>query len=215
MSHQWVVPGQWTAVPSFCLEDLAFAKSPFSKEWLATVQTLSNDLRWQQPISPASGKPIQRHVAWLTAPGYDHHYKYAQLSFEPCSFPDWFVVFQAEVFKAARVEHFDFNSCNVNWYANGKQFVGWHADDEELFGAKKHFDVPILSLSIGESRVFQVRCNKSQRVTEINLDSGDLMFMGRRLQMSHEHQVPPDKSSGPRLNFTWRHILDASLIQRN
>ena len=212
-AQQYIIPGQWSTISDFCMEDLAFAESPFSKEMLASVFTLSNDLCWQQPVSPASGKPIQRMVAWLTAPGCNYNYEYAQLSFEPCSFPEWFIQFQNEVFKHAGVEEFNFNCCNVNWYADGRHFVDWHADDEYLFGAKQGHDVPILSLSIGDSREFLLRDRNTKVITPVTLNSGDLLFMGRRLQLSHQHKVPPSKSSRPRLNFTWRHMLAESELQ--
>ena len=43
------------------------------------------------------------------------------------------------------------NSANLDLYANGRQGLGWHADDENMFGGK-YSDCPIVSLSLGGRR---------------------------------------------------------------
>ena len=50
------------------------------------------------------------------------------------------------------------NSCNLNLYEDGSQAVGWHADDEKLFGGKTG-DCTIVSLSFMQNE------EKNQKIT--------------------------------------------------
>ncbi|CAE7034215.1 yciO [Symbiodinium sp. CCMP2592] len=43
------------------------------------------------------------------------------------------------------------NSANINLYRDGRQGVGWHADDESLFCGKDS-DCPVVSISLGATR---------------------------------------------------------------
>eukprot|EP00494_Astrolonche_serrata_P002001 UN02007 len=100
------------------------------------------------------------------------------------------------------------NCCNVNYYANGEQKVGWHSDNEPLYQSK-YRDCLIVSLSIGATRTFQFRKNWTQdNPTTIKLKSGDLMTMEGLFQRFYVHRVPSENkgSVGPRINFTWRWI---------
>ena len=94
---------------------------------------LALTLPWDKPKS-RSGRPIKRSVCWLTDPAFSFPYSYANLKFKPNDFPAWFVIFQKLVFDAAGVNNLEFNSCNVNYYHDGSEYVDWHADDEPLFG---------------------------------------------------------------------------------
>jgi hypothetical protein len=44
---------------------------------------------------------------------------------------------------------------NINLYSDGRESVGWHADDESLFDGKAS-DAQILSVSLGASREFWI-----------------------------------------------------------
>ena len=60
-------------------------------------------------------------------------------------------------------------------YRSGHECVGWHADDEELFDAVRRSST-IISLSLGSSRKFQIRCPSGQ-VRSHDLHQGDLLVM--------------------------------------
>ncbi|OLQ00867.1 hypothetical protein AK812_SmicGene16455 [Symbiodinium microadriaticum] len=47
------------------------------------------------------------------------------------------------------------NSANINLYRDGRQGVGWHADDESLFCGKDS-DCPVVSISLGATREFWI-----------------------------------------------------------
>jgi len=123
-----------------------------------------------------------------------------------------------DVFSLARPDwsEEDFpNSANLNLYENGKEVVGWHADDESLFGGKDN-DCLIVSLSLGASRRFLLSPRgvsedetlqpDSDHIFEIDLSHGDLMTMEGLAQKHYLHCVPSDKTLRPRVNVTWRWI---------
>ena len=195
----------WLSIQPFG-DDLTIMRSPFQTIWLQSMFELALTLPWDKPKT-RSGRPIKRSVCWLTDPNYSFPYSYANLKFKPNDFPSWFLKFQKLVFDAAGVHDCEFNSCNVNYYYDGSEYVDWHADDEPLFG-DSNTKVPILSLSIGQSRQFLVRNNLTRKITPIDLNNGDLLFMGGYLQSTHKHMLALAAGAcEPRLNFTWRRCL--------
>eukprot|EP00929_Paragymnodinium_shiwhaense_P030517 TRINITY_DN17286_c0_g1_i2.p1 TRINITY_DN17286_c0_g1~~TRINITY_DN17286_c0_g1_i2.p1 ORF type:complete len:528 (-),score=83.70 TRINITY_DN17286_c0_g1_i2:138-1721(-) len=105
---------------------------------------------------------------------------------------------------------------NLNWYDNGAQGVGWHADDEMLFqGAER--DCPIVSLSLGGAREFWLAAKVEgsgvpdvrQGVVELDLKDGDLLTMEGLSQKYCYHFVPFAHDADatrqqPRINVTFR-----------
>ena len=67
------------------------------------------------------------------------------------------------------------NSCNLNLYGDGAQAVGWHADDEPLFQGRVS-DCLVVSLSLGQPRVFQVAAMPGRAApVSFPLGAGDLL----------------------------------------
>lgn len=107
------------------------------------------------------------------------------------------------------------NSANLNLYADGSQAVGWHADDESLFSGKEE-DCLIVSLSLGAAREFwlaprgasvgETARPDASAITWMSLEDGDLLTMEGLCQKHYLHCVPSARSSGPRINVTWRWI---------
>jgi len=54
----------------------------------------------------------------------------------------------------------DPSACNINLYRDGEDCVGWHADDENLFGGLGG-TCTIMSLSLGQTRTFQVKLKET------------------------------------------------------
>lgn len=72
-----------------------------------------------------------------------------------------------------------FNSCLLNLYRTGDDKVGWHSDDESMYGKNS----TICSVSLGQSRDFQVR-EKADKTRKLawSLGQGDVLAMaGARL----------------------------------
>ncbi|CAE7358240.1 Alkbh3 [Symbiodinium pilosum] len=98
------------------------------------------------------------------------------------------------------------NSCNLNLYQDGQHSVGWHADNEALFQGK-YQDCRIISLSLGQSRRFELMCG--QDFHRLELSDGDLCTMEGMTQKWYKHRVPKEsgRNVGPRINLTWRWIV--------
>eukprot|EP00977_Amphora_coffeiformis_P003545 scaffold683_cov164-Amphora_coffeaeformis.AAC.5 len=95
-----------------------------------------------------------------------------------------------------------FNTCLANFYENGHQRIGWHADREEIGRT-----TPIASVSLGAVRQFLVR-HKAEGMTDrasIDLEVGSVVFMENVCQTEYLHAVPkqPDVTQG-RINLTFR-----------
>jgi len=96
-----------------------------------------------------------------------------------------------------------FNSVLLNLYRDGTDSNGWHSDDEEELGP----DPSIASLSLGATRVFQLKHKKE--TYKLSLQPGSLILMGDGSQIYWKHQLPKTKKAiGPRVNCTFRKILD-------
>jgi len=111
---------------------------------------------------------------------------------------------------------FPLNHFLLNRYRHGQDSVDWHDDDDKKRKSRQvrflDHTKGIASLSLGQSRVFQVRL-KSWRSAEGaarwsgDLDHGDLVFMKPGMQSTHDHKVPKTRASdrqGVRYNLTFR-----------
>ncbi|KAG1661689.1 hypothetical protein FOA52_001966 [Chlamydomonas sp. UWO 241] len=96
-----------------------------------------------------------------------------------------------------------FNSVLLNLYRDGRDHVGWHADDEQLYGK----DPIIGSLSLGESREFVLR-RKDDHATKhsYTLSPGDVLLMRGAMQRHWHHCIMkrPTAALSPRVNLTFR-----------
>lgn len=168
---------------------------------------------WTRPDGPHG--PIPRQTSWMVQPPCICHYKYGGFQAEAVPYPSWMVeVMQTYMPMCGLRDKSQWpNSCNLNLYEDGGQSVGWHSDDEDLFQGLVQ-DCRIISLSLGESRRFQLRPSTlvgrddEGSVHTVVLESGDLCTMEGEMQRHYEHSVPKSGDvSGPRINLTWRWIL--------
>ena len=141
-----------------------YLRNPFSKATLRQWWKLANEkIRWGQPWNKNSdiGK-VRRKAAWYVTKHCSCRYKYAGTVWTPNTFPDWLMTITKEVMRHAQVPDLQKslpNSCNINFYENEKAGVGWHSDDEELFQGKWK-QCSIISLSLGATRIFQIKIKK-------------------------------------------------------
>eukprot|EP00191_Tetraselmis_sp_GSL018_P011366 CAMPEP_0177615660 /NCGR_PEP_ID=MMETSP0419_2-20121207/23601_1 /TAXON_ID=582737 /ORGANISM="Tetraselmis sp., Strain GSL018" /LENGTH=134 /DNA_ID=CAMNT_0019113387 /DNA_START=319 /DNA_END=722 /DNA_ORIENTATION=- len=71
---------------------------------------------------------------------------------------------------------FKFNSCLLNLYRDGSDHVGWHSDDETLYGK----NTTIGSVSLGSARDFLLRRNADhQDKLTFKLCKGDILNNAR------------------------------------
>ena len=95
-----------------------------------------------------------------------------------------------------------YNFCLLNRYRDGRDSMGWHADDEPEMGPV------IASLSVGAERRFRLRHNSSRRVLNIDVTGGMLIIMAGEMQKFWQHELPRMKRcSEQRINLTFRELI--------
>jgi len=171
---------------------------------------------WMQPIDPRSQEPIPRKTAWMVTGNCTCSYRYGGVDVEPQQFPGWMHELLEVYMPLCGINSRNNwpNSCNLNLYKDGGMSVGWHADDEKLFGGKKT-DIRIISLSLGCTRTFELRLAASDVEEDrgrcsMKLAAGDLCTMEGLTQKYYQHRVPKEDASGARLNLTWRWITNSA-----
>ncbi len=97
-----------------------------------------------------------------------------------------------------------FNSVLLNLYRDGKDSMGWHADDEKVLGPNP----AIASITLGSERFFHLKHNeKTEHKVKIKLEKGSLLLMKGSTQHFYKHQIPKTTQEiGPRINLTFRLI---------
>lgn len=98
-----------------------------------------------------------------------------------------------------------FNSALVNYYRNGSDSMGLHADNEPELGTSP----TIVSMNFGASRKMVFRKNVTKEKLELILNHGDLLIMSEALQHNWKHEIPKQrKITTSRLNITFRKIIE-------
>ena len=108
-------------------------------------------------------------------------------------------------------------ACNLNLYEGGGHAVGWHQDDEPLWGRGPTLIISMSFLEGGGARRFQLardRYGNTGRRT-VWLGSGDLLTMSGACQQEFFHRAPPDNDApGRRVNLTFRYeVMPAPLVE--
>jgi alkylated DNA repair dioxygenase AlkB len=112
-----------------------------------------------------------------------------------------------------------FNFCLVNYYADGKDSISYHSDDERFLG-----DNPaIASLSLGAKRDFYMKhkpiapsanvpAQPEPKVLQLSLGPGDMVLMRGTTQKNWLHSIPKRAGAANavgvgRINITFRKAL--------
>lgn len=129
-------------------------------------------------------------------------YMYSGLTWPACRMPQLLVEL---AIKAREMTGGRFNSVLCNLYRDGNDGVGWHSDDEALFG----LDPDVGSLSYGATRDFKVRRKDNHKVIQtFQLKEGDLLYMPAGFQREWQHTIPTTKKPvGERINLTFRRTV--------
>ena len=104
----------------------------------------------------------------------------------------------------AQVTDGDFNCVLANLYLTGRDYMGWHSDDEASLGA-----TPLIaSVSLGAPRPFMLRHKHDhQRRREYLLDHGSLLVMSGTCQRDWQHALPRRlRVNSARINLTFRQV---------
>jgi alkylated DNA repair dioxygenase AlkB len=192
--------------------------------WLAPsaaaelLERLQLEVPWKQEAITIYGRRhlLPRLTCWMADPGCSYSYSGLANAIEPWS------PAAAELREALQVlTGWRFNSLLLNRYRDGRDAMGWHADDEPELEPT----APIASLSLGAPRDFRLRPQPSPRnraavasgacqlpagfdyCTPFNipLHNGDLLLMEPPTQLWWQHALPRRlRLQQQRLNLTFR-----------
>lgn len=162
---------------------------------------LRDDVHWQQEDVVIFGerRRVPRLVAWHGDPGTA--YTYSGTRHEPAP---WLAELATLRAVAQDLTGHPYNSVLLNLYRDGRDGMGWHADDEPELGPQP----AIASLSLGATRRFRLR-HRRHRDTGVTLDlaHGSLLLMAGATQRHYVHAVPKTaRPVGERINLTFRYV---------
>jgi alkylated DNA repair dioxygenase AlkB len=194
----------------------------------AFLAQLSAELAWKQGEITIFGKKIEepRLTAWYGDAG--KNYTYSGKLQVPLAWHNALILIKNNVEKIIKnelinsskkplnselktqlnadlINDFKFNSVLCNYYRNGQDSMGFHADNEKELGQN-----PIIaSVNFGESRRFIFRRRDDKTIKhELVLNHGSLLVMSGAMQHNWVHAVPKEpKKMKPRINLTFRHIF--------
>lgn len=166
---------------------------------LLSVQ-LQQQLCWAQDSIMMFGKMVKipRRQVWMG----DAHcsYRYSGTTFIP---QPWHPALQMLAQRLSAWLGQPFNCVLLNFYADGQQHMGWHADNEPELG----HDPVIASISLGATRRFELKHRSEGWQLALDLPCGSLLLMADGCQQHWLHRLPKQsRVSDPRLNLTFRYI---------
>ena len=164
-------------------------------------EKLKNEIPWQQDNITVFGKthPQPRLTALFGNEGKP--YSYSNIVMQPNTWNPLLLFIKNEIEEICQE---NFTTVLLNYYRDGKDSNGWHADNEKELGRNP----VIVSVSFGSERSFHLQHNtiKEQKL-KINLEHGSLLIMKGTTQHYWKHQIPKTaKEIGPRINLTFRII---------
>ncbi len=162
---------------------------------------LKTEIPWKQDEITVFGKayPQPRLTALFGNEG--KLYSYSNIVMKPHAWNSLLMFIKNEI---EEVCDESFTTVLLNYYRDGKDSNGWHADDEKELGRNP----VIASVSFGAERSFHLQHNtiKEQKL-KINLEHGSLLIMKGATQHFWKHQIPKTaKPVGSRINLTFRII---------
>ncbi len=175
----------------------AWIPSADADRWLARLLA---EVPWKQEHITVFGRrhAMPRLSCWMADPGCDYRYSDLQNVVEP-----WCAT-AVELRERVSVElGCRFNSLLLNLYRDGRDSMGWHADDERELDPT----APIASLSLGAARTFRFRSRSPDGPGPVALElgHGELVVMDAPTQEHWQHALPRRlRVRSPRVNLTFR-----------
>ncbi|SFQ27460.1 alpha-ketoglutarate-dependent dioxygenase AlkB family protein [Hymenobacter arizonensis] len=186
------------------LFDPTFLPTPVADTLLEQLMT---EVAWEQRNIRIFGQemPQPRLTAWYGDPAA--RYTYSGLTWDPLPWTPALLALRHRVEAATQTP---FNSVLLNHYRDGRDSMGWHADDEPELGPAP----AIASLSLGATRRFRLRPHPTHFRTQpapaplgLDLPHGSLLLMRAPTQQHWQHALPKTaRPIGPRLNLTFRWV---------
>lgn len=166
---------------------------------------LRRDIDWRQEEIVIFGtrRRVPRLVAWHG--DASARYTYSGVAHEPVP---WTPALRRARERVRGCTGLDFNAVLLNLYRDGRDSMGWHADDEPELGR----DPVIASVSLGAARRFCLRHKRHRSLrVDLTLEDGSLLLMSGTTQRYWMHAVPRTaRPVGERINLTFRQVLAGS-----
>lgn len=162
---------------------------------------LLNDTPWQQDLITVFGKThLQPRLTALYG-NEGKPYSYSNIKMLP---HNWTLLLKKIKLHIESIVNTNFTTVLLNYYRDGSDSNGWHADNEKELG----INPVIASVSFGAERNFQLKHNNDKTLKKnIILEHGSLLIMKGATQHNWKHQIPKTaKPVGPRINLTFRVI---------
>lgn len=188
------------------------AEIHYEKNFLAAAEAtklfhlLEEKCAWQRRKTSFQSA-VPRDEAYYGDPGTN--YTYSRREYQPLAWIPELLSLKARVDEATPASAYanlglprlPYNAVLCNFYRNGRDSVGWHADAEPEMGPV------IASVSLGVERLFRLKAFDGALVFAERLSHGSLFIMAGQTQKNFKHEVPkePDLIQG-RINLTFRRI---------
>ncbi|WP_194850864.1 alpha-ketoglutarate-dependent dioxygenase AlkB family protein [Nonlabens antarcticus] len=166
--------------------------------------TLQQEIPWRQNEITVFGKTYNEPRLTQLYGDDQMEYSYSGIAFKALEWSPAMKSIKEDVEKATG---YRFNICLANFYRDGSDSNGWHADNEKELGRNP----VIASISLGQERFFHLRHNKNKEWRyKFPLQNGSLLLMAGETQHTYKHQVAKTKHQiHPRINLTFRKVIDS------
>jgi alkylated DNA repair dioxygenase AlkB len=162
--------------------------------------TLRDELDWERR------EGVPRSEYWNTLTNTPYTYGRGQGIRTYLPHPPHWVIHSARVMLQIHVGTV-FHGCFLNMYEDGKDHLGWHADDD----AGIDHTAPIAIITLGHGRELQWRRQNEKGQDSIQsefLKPGSLFLMQPGMQKTHFHRIPKAQAvTGPRISMTFRKLV--------
>ena len=156
---------------------------------------------WQQPKLKVYGKwhPTPRLLCFYA--NHALNYKYSNASHQAHAWTPQLLDLKQRI--QTQTAH-QYNSVLLNYYRDGHDTMGWHADDEPELGHQPN----IASLTLGAERdIFFKPKTGATKPIKLSLPSGSLLIMQDDTQKHWLHHIPKRlRCKQARINLTFRMV---------
>lgn len=184
--------------------DITYFPSYFTtKESDLLYKNLIEKIGWEQQKITIFGKTMNEPRLTAFYGDNNKDYSYSGIRLKPTFWNDDLLLIKSRI---EQTTNNIFSSVLLNYYRDGSDSMGWHADDEKELGKNP----VIASVSFGATRNFQLKHNhrKDLKKVAIQLSHGSLLLMKGTTQHYWKHQIPKSmKPMSPRINLTFRLIV--------
>ena len=176
---------------------LRFKKFPDQELLKKCVEDVKDDLIINPPLGKMFGKQcfMRRGVGFYSHESIGYYYS-GQLSASKPMTP----ALLALLTLVNSIFGTEYNGILVNKYANGKDYISPHSDDETNLD-----NSGVVAISWGETRKLRIRKKGTKGYRDFPMTSGSMLQMGGDFQKEFTHEIPVESTiEKMRISFTFR-----------